>query len=213
MTDQLELSSQSAAAAALLDPIRFSPPWLAKLLQDLDLSSPSRPVNRGADLTTKQRQDVDVRLQRLNSRLFPASAAEVGQVVGMVRSCLRSRASDAVASEAEVAGFMLALSDLPSFALNEAARRLICGEAGLSRTFAPTPAELRGLTVEIRAPAKWHAMQLGKLLIAEVIPVEKRASPEQIRELMSSAVLHLPEARRRGIRNPSGVDHSDKGAW
>lgn len=133
--------------------------------------------------------------------------------MAMVRSCLRSRHGDDASGAAEAAGYLLALADLPAFALQEAARRIVMGEAGLSRTFAPTPAEMRAVAFSVMAPAKYHARQLEKLLSAEVIPVEKRASPEQIRELMSAVVLNLPEARQRGIRNPSGVDHSDKGAW
>lgn len=135
-------------------------------------------------------------------------------MVGMVRACLRSRASDGVETEAEVAGFMMALGDLPAFALNEAARRVICGDAGgLSRTFVPTPAEMRALAVEIRGPAKWHAMQLEKLLIASPVSTENKPSPERAREILAQIMVALPEAKTRGLRNPSGVDHSNKAGW
>lgn len=105
---------------------------------------------------------------------------------------------------------MLALAELPAFAVLEAARLIICGEAGLSKTFAPTPAEMRAVASRIMGPAKWHASMLEKLLKAEVIPVDRRVTPERARELIASIVVDLPEARRRVIQNPSGIDHSDK---
>lgn len=204
----------SDKTAALLDPIRSLPPWLAASLEAMDLSALSRPrIPADKALTPQQRSHVEARLSSLTLRLSAASEREVATAVAVVRSCLRSRQADEASGEAEAAGFVMALSDLPAFALHEAARLIVQGEAGLNRAFAPTPAEMRSVAVAAMSKAKYHAWQLAKLLSAEVIPVEKRASPEQIRELMSTAVLHLPEARRRGIRNPSGVDHSDKGAW
>lgn len=207
-----ELAFTTDATAALLDPMRSLPRWLADCLEALDLSTLRRPeIPSDKALTEPQRQHVEARLASLTSRLSPATERERAAAVAMVRSCLRSRQADDAGAEAEAAGYMLALSDMPAFAIQEAARRIIIGEAGLSKTFAPTPAEMRSVAVSAMAPAKCHARMLEKLLAAQTKSVEIRVSPERARELIGAIVLNLPEARRRGIPNPSGVDHSNKG--
>lgn len=124
----------------------------------------------------------------------------------MVRACLRSKAADDGAGAAEGMGFLLALRDLPAWAIQEAAARIVRGDAGLSKVYAPTPAEMRAVVFAIYAPARWHKRRLEMLLAAEVVGAEDRAQrvPEDVLAFISSGEL------RKRPGNPAGVNHAEK---
>lgn len=107
---------------------------------------------------------------------------EIATCVGIVHAGLRKKKAD---DETEVAGaevFMMVLQGLPAFALEEAARRIVMGEAGLSKAFVPTPAEMRGVTLTLMGNARWYAKQMELLLSAEV----ERDISEEERERISA---------------------------
>lgn len=124
----------------------------------------------------------------------------------MVRACLRSKAADDGAGAAEGMGFLLALRDLPAWAIQEAAARIVRGDAGLSKVYAPTPAEFREVAGGIAVKARWHKRRLEMLLAAEVVGPEARAQqvPQDVLAFIASG-----ELRKRPV-NPSGVNHADK---
>lgn len=126
--------------------------------------------------------------------------------MAVVRACLRSRAVDDGAGAAEGIGFILALRDLPAWAIQEAAARIVRGDAGLSKVYAPTPAEFREVAGGIAVQARWHKRRLEMLLAAEVTGPEQRAHrvPESVLAFIASGEL------RKRPGNPAGVNHAEK---
>lgn len=153
----------------LLDPMRSAPAWLKSSLDNLNITDPRHPtIPERAAPTVDQRRDLAATLSHLRSLLAPAAPAEVATCIAIVRAGLRSKQSDETSESAGAEVFMMVLQGLPAFALREAARRIVMGDAGLSLIFVPTAAEMRHVAVSLMANAKWHAKRLELLLGAEV---------------------------------------------
>lgn len=160
---------------ALLDPLTASPPWLIGCVKAL--GEGLRPkIPKAFALTTEQRATVTEMSSRLAQHLAPASPADIGAVLALLQCAFPAAAMDAVTARAHVRAYALALEGVPAFALDEAARRILRGEAGLKHAFMPTPPQLRDTANEASRPARWHAVQLRRLLDAEV---EREVSEEE----------------------------------
>lgn len=109
--------------------------------------------------------------------------------------------------------YLIALEGAPLWAVEEAYRRVLRGDAAVSQRFMPTPPELRCLVNDISRPARWQAKRLEHLLDAKTNGGESAVNIERGRELMAAIMLQFPEPRKRGMRNPAGVNHSDKGGF
>lgn len=206
LTTASQLSADSALPA-LLDPIASSPHWLVLALEALDHQQLSRPLIPSHRAPTAEQRDLIGRMiERLTSRLQPAADQEIAQAAAVVRACMKARNPDAASGELEAMGFILALRDLPAWAIQEAAARIVRGDAGLSKIYAPTPAEFREVAGWIAVQARWHKRRLEMLLAAEVVGPEARAQqvPQDVLAFIASGEL------RKRPGNPSGVNHADK---
>lgn len=93
-------------------------------------------------------------------------------------------------------GYRMALDDLPAWAIEREAKRVIRGETKLGRTFAPTPAEFREVVSDSLAEFRTELALLDDLLRAKVIP----APPD---------IYRKADGPRPALRAPSG----SVGAW
>jgi hypothetical protein len=164
-------------------------------------------------LTAEQRSLVELRLSRLSDCLLPAPPAEIGKWCCVLQSALNAANLDPVMAAANAEAYLIALDGAPAFALEEAAKRVLRGKAGLSRAFVPTAPELRGLVDEISLPARWYALRLRRLLDAEVEREPERPSVDRASQIAAAAIAALPAVTRRRPGNPAGVNHADKGGW
>ncbi len=173
------------------------------------MSSDFRPTIPEATAPTEDQRRVVVEMcSRLERHLGPAAPKEIGVAFAVLQSAFpAARLEDAEAS-ANARAYLIALEGVPAFAVDEAARRILRGEAGIDRRFMPTPPELRALVDRLSLPARAHRVQLRRLLEAQV----ERAAPPGARALPPDVQAWLGEdrTRRRGPSNPSGVDHSRK---
>lgn len=143
---------------------------------------------------------------RLEAHLHPASDEELGVTFAMLQSAFPAGNLAEGEARANARAYMIALEGVPSFALAEAVRLILRGEAGLDRRFMPTPPELRALVDRLSLRARAHRVQLRRLLEAEVEPTVQagpRALPPEVQAFLGSVA-----PRRRGSGNPAGVDHS-----
>lgn len=160
---------------ALLDPLSASPPWLIGSVKAL--GEGLRPkIPEAFALTAERRASVVEMSSRLAGQLAPASPADIGAALALLQCAFPAAAMDPVAAKANVRAYALALEGVPAFALDEAARRILRGEAGLKHAFMPTPPQLRDIANEVSRPARWHAVQLRRLLDAEI---ERQVSDEE----------------------------------
>lgn len=194
---------------ALLDPLNASPQWLIGCVKAL--GEGIRPkIPEAFALTAEQRTTVAEMSSRLARHLAPASPADIGAVLALLQCAFPSAPMDPMAAKANVRGYALALEGVPAFALDEAARRILKGEAGLKHAFLPTPPQLRDVANEASRPARWHAVQLRRLLEAEVEPETSPEARERVRAMVADLAASLPPPRDRRRGNPPGVDHSQK---
>lgn len=104
------------------------------------------------------------------------------------------RETDDASAAVRAEGYLLALDGVPLFALREAVRLVLSGKAeGISPKWMPTSAQLRELTDKLSLPARWHAVQLRRLLEAEV----EREIPEDERARVASRLRGLLTAEDR----------------
>lgn len=197
---------------ALLEPNSALPDWLRQRINSLTNDYPPKlPANMA--LSEAQRFYCQRCLTSLKSHFEPATEHEIAVVVAKLQAAFP--AADVASSVAEVGGeaYLIALEGVPLWALEEAYRRVLRGEAAVNRQFMPKPPELRFLVNEISRPARWQAKRIEHLLEAISDAQENRCSIERFNEIRASVVLELPEARRRHPRNPANVDHSNKAGW
>ena len=180
MNQDLTLSSEDPSRQrlrVLLDPLAASPPWLIGCVKALGVGlRPKLPA--AFALTVEQRATVAEMSSRLAQHLAPASPADIGAVLALLQCAFPAAPMDPVAAKANVRAYAMALEEVPAFALEEAVRRVLKGEAGLKGSFMPTPPQLREVANDASRPARWHAVLLRRLLEAEVereITEEERA--------------------------------------
>ena len=128
---------------------------------------------------------------RLAAHLAPASDEEIAAAFGMLRLQFPVRDVEAGEAKAMARGFLIALRGSPTYALDEAMDRILRCRAGLNPDYMPTGPRIRQIVDEISLPARWHAVQLRRLLDAEVereISAEERARvASRFRELLPAA--------------------------
>jgi len=197
---------------ALLAPSEHSPDWLKRRLSALTADfSPWIPEALALD--PGQREVVQRMADRLDLHLSASSTDDVVSAVAQMRVVLPTAGLDEGQAAAAGRAFLIALEGVPRFALQEAVRLVLRGEAGLDHRFMPAPPELKALVDRISLPARAHRVQLGRLLKARV---ERTPTPEErqrVKELTANLVASLApkegeRVRRRHLPNPSGVDHS-----
>lgn len=199
--------------AALLEPTKLSPPWLTRSLGAL--GEGFRPtIPEAFALTEAQRTTVGTRAERLAQHLGSASAAEIGKCIAILQAQFREREVDDGSAAARAEGYLMALEGVPLFALREAVRRVMRADAGLNTSFMPKAPEMRALVNEIAQPARFHLVQLRRLLEAKVERAPSERDRERVREMAASLAAALApregeKVRRRHPANPSGVDHSE----
>jgi len=137
---------------------------------------------------------------RLGFHLAPASAAEVGKCVAVLQAQFPVREIDEGTAAARAEGYLMALDGVPLFAIREAVRRVMRGEAGLNPSYMPKAPELRALVDQISLPARAHRVHLRRLAEAKV---ERTTTPEErarVRDLVEAlkASLVAPEDIRKG---------------
>jgi hypothetical protein len=124
--------------------------------------------------------------------------------------------SDQVAL-AKVAGYQMALRDLPAWAIERAAEKWICGEVDPNATFAPSPPQLKSIAEGVVDAVEGERASLQRLVNAEPLsalpppPATRSISEKSLRAMvaerprpvprvqkMSEAERALIEAARRG---------------
>ena len=139
-------------------------------------------------MTDHRREVVTQTRARLTKHLAPAEAAEIAKCVAVLQAQFPGRETDAASAAARAEGYLLALEGVPLFALREAVRLVLSGKAeGFSSKWMPTSAQLRELADRLSLPARWHAVQLRRLLEAEV----EREISAQERSRVAARFRHI----------------------
>ena len=200
---------QQSATAALLDPSAVAPPWLRYSLAALTADYPPRLPGRAA-LSEEQRAIADGMRSRLAQRLAPASPDELAAFVVTLQDQFGTPEMDDDALRRRQEGYLVSLEGVPSFALDEAYRRVMQRRApGLSPSFMPKGPELRELLDSIAEPARTFRVQLHRLLAAKVDEPTRRSGPRELPPEVAALLAPTDEKRRPRHRpNPAGVDHT-----
>jgi hypothetical protein len=114
---------------------------------------------------------VEHRLRELDLALEPAhdSRAVVRTIIAMMLTMPSARGVGAD-PEAVAGAYVMALGDLPQWAIDDAAMRFARGQVPKhNAAFAPSAAEIRQEAERMIAPVKWEAMQLRRILEAKVV--------------------------------------------
>lgn len=188
--------------ANLLDPVGSSPPWVISCVNALTQDfRPRLPASHA--LTGEQRTAVQAMASRLETHLAPASDEEIGSAFAMIRLQFPAKDVGAGAARAVARGFLLALRGAPAFALECAVERILSGQAGINPDFMPTAPRVRQIADEISRPARWHAVQLRRLLEAEIEPEPSPEARERVRAMVAALASSLPASSRdRRQSNP-----------
>lgn len=197
---------------ALLAPSEHLQDWLKRRLNALTADfSPWIPEALALDAA--QRATVEEMAARLDAHLSGSSTDDVVSAVAQMRVVLPTSGLDEGQAAAAGRAYLIALEGAPRFALQEAVRLVLRGEAGLDHRFMPTPPELKALVDRLSLPARAHRVQLRRLLKARVERVPTEEERAKVKELTASLVASLApkegeRVRRRHLPNPAGVDHS-----
>lgn len=164
-------------------------------------------------LTDEEKADVEARLELLEKRLGERSDSVIARsVTGLLLTYPNARPTGEEA-EILVAAFVMALSDLPPWAVTEAATRWMRGDVpdGINTGFAPSAGDLHKLAREIVMPFWLEQQKLRDMLKAEVVdrtPLKSRPRISQNMPLLESkAARSALEARcaELGI-DPAEID-------
>lgn len=142
--------------------------------------------------TTADRREIAARIEVLAASLDQRAIDRTASAVAELLIVFDIKDRDPAAAKARAKGFMTALDDLPSWAVEGACRAWLRGEVdgGASR-YAPAPPELRKAAIQQMTPVLRQRRMLQRVLDAEVLPeytAEERAA-QQDRMARLSAML------------------------
>lgn len=130
-------------------------------------------------LTNSERQQISARIARLDANIEVRDPRQLERAVtGMLLSFPSGRAADD--AELVVAAYVNTLSDLPAWAVNEAAKRWARGQGGSNSNpaFPPSAAQLHQLATMVVGPVRAEAAHLRRLLAAVSAPPAKQITRE-----------------------------------
>lgn len=137
--------------------------------------------------------------------LVPGPEANLVRTVGGLLAFYATGRTDEGSSDVKLRGYILAVEDLPAWAVGEAARRWFRGDCGAQRyDFAPAPATLRSIAQGIAQVAAGQLVVMRRILAAqpsEEISAEERARVARLqdglaREIRAAAERANPYRRR-----------------
>ncbi len=163
-----------------LDPLNLPslPDWLTSRLGMVSRQGWGKPgtLPQNQSLAMQERTEVQSYLNGLNGLLeyssltHPLTANEVLGAITRLLLALPSKASGEATGEAKGEAYMIALEDLPAWAVTAAIRGWYRGECGSDHnyTFAPAPAVLRDIAMRERWRVAGRVKALTELL--EAVP-------------------------------------------
>lgn len=183
-------------------PTLSEPEWLKRCLGALtaDYSRPMIPQSLA--LTTSQRSFVSSRLDELlaSERFVDVDKSAVAVTKLLMVFPAGAMANGNSADRAEA--YLTAFGDLPTWAVEEACRRWLRGEAlqGANLAFAPSPPQLRKAALMVMGPATSQRYHLERLLRAEPVkefsPEHRKTMLEKIKGLFGSPPSDKTISRR-----------------
>lgn len=190
-----ELVGQMNSTAQLmpLDPANLPslPEWLTSRLGMVSRQGWGKPgtLPQNRCLSSKERQTVEGLRKSLEATLsntsltHPQTANEVLGAVTKMLLALPSKGAGEATGEAKADAYMIAIEDMPAWAVTAAIRGWYRGEYGTEHnyTFAPAPAVLRKLAMTERWKVSGRAKALGELL--EAVP-EVEFSDDHRKEML-----------------------------
>lgn len=132
-------------------------------------------------LTIEQREAIACCLEDLDERLAPATEREVGARFTALLLAFPAQPLSEPAARIRAGAYFEALAGEPAWAIGQACRRWLRGEAEGNLAFAPSPPQLRRLVDAETLPVRQQRARLVRLLAAEAereatIPEERRAA-------------------------------------
>lgn len=166
--------------------LTFLPQWLAEQWELLSEDEQRRADGRFGTVkvlpeallpTKEQREVIAVKIEEITQALTltpeenPQFAAEATKIVAKMSRVLGARGGDVFAEEAKGEAYMIALSDVPLWALIEVQRKWYRRECRLDNEqidfrWMPDPGTLRYLALTETAAVRWRATKLGHILSA-----------------------------------------------
>ncbi len=158
-------ASANGQANRLADMTLSLPQWLTVSLSEMGSGA---PISVPAECAPSEMQRAYIAglITDLEGSLTPASEREIAAEFTKLILAFpaQSVSQDVAAIRAEA--YFTALSDLPAWALREACRKWLRGEADGNLAFAPSPPQLRRLADEALIPVRAQMVRLRKLLHA-----------------------------------------------
>lgn len=153
--------------------IRSLPPDVESLIASVQTDG---RLPEGTNLSTSSRQQMFEMSERLQAIMADKRPEVETKTLTFLLSVFPRQAGSGDVSDMLLMAYDMALEDVPTWAVEEAARRWISGKCG-ERRFAPTPPEMRLAADEVVLLARGRAAVLRTIAKAEiVIP----PTPEQL---------------------------------
>lgn len=169
------------------------PPRLQSLLNTPIRNSDGVPVMRGSEAPTEaDRREIEARIAALDASLNQRNVDRIVSVVVEMLSAFPSREITEETGKMRVRAFVVALEDVPPWAVIAGRRAWLRGEIdGCNTSFAPTPPQLRSASMKEFFKVAGQRRDLSLLLRAEVIPDRSPEDREAMAERFSALLVAL----------------------
>lgn len=193
MSRQITKSPPDGTAVALTELVRSRPAFLGWCKNGLTIDMGEATIYEDRAPNEAQKATLAARSEQLKAALEPSMDAKATRAVLLMLSSMPSAGGGEIDLEFRGEAFRIALRDLPAWAIEREAMRVIRGESKLGSRFAPTPPEFRETVSDSLASIRVELSQIEDIMRARVIP----APPEHPR---------LPSnAKRRDIIDGKGA--------
>lgn len=166
-----EVSARPAATAvSLIELARSRPAFLGWCRNGLIDHMGDLTIFEDRAPTPERRETLESRASQLRAALAPSFDGPAARMVLTMLSAMPAQSGGEIDTEMRGDAFRIALRDLPAWAIEREATRVIRGESRLGARFAPTPAEFREAISDSLASIRVELRQIEDVLRARIIP-------------------------------------------
>lgn len=155
---------------------------------------PRTPAELTRSLSATERRQIEARIADLEARLALRDDAALKRAIGAMLLGFPSARASSEEAAVVVSAYVVAVSDQPPWAVNEAARRWMRGEAGGNPAFPPSSAELHQAADKVLVPVRAEIFWLNRALNGTVIDRRQQTFSRERRKALENHAMSLASA-------------------
>lgn len=183
-----EITKHSGGRISVVELSTSRPAFLLHNRNGLTIFEGEATIYEDRAPTSQQRTVLKARAEQLKAALAPSVDAQATKAMLAMLASMPAQGGDQETVKLRGEAYRYALDDMPAWAIERMAKKVIRGESKADRRFAPTPPEFREIVSDSLAEIRNELALIEDILRAKVIP-----APEPLYRLPKPGALKYAE--------------------